>query len=115
MVLEAMWNHEGLISTLDIPFELQPPFRFPNPDLDNKDEDEDEEDGLEMKPSTRRRPPPLSFHRQASSLGSNFYSSLLTPKSPISPRIPEEAREVSHSQEWFDHYGAFQHVFCIPF
>ncbi|KAH7313048.1 hypothetical protein BKA65DRAFT_600578 [Rhexocercosporidium sp. MPI-PUGE-AT-0058] len=104
MVLEAMWNHHGPISTLDIPF--QPTFGFAiagDADEENPEDDEEndeDENGLAMKTTTRRRPRPLFLHRQTSSLGSNFFASLLSPKSPLppaSPGIPEEENEVSQS------------------
>ncbi|KAH6717189.1 hypothetical protein BKA61DRAFT_654430 [Leptodontidium sp. MPI-SDFR-AT-0119] len=102
MVLEAIWNHQGPISTLDIPF--PPTFGFSvvvDGAEERVDEEEDEDKGLTMKTTTRRRPPPLSLHRQTSSLGNNFFSSLLSPKSPLSPLspgIPKEEMEVIQEQ-----------------
>ncbi|KAG4435691.1 hypothetical protein IFR05_008826 [Cadophora sp. M221] len=102
MVLEAMWNHKGPIATLDIPFPPTYGFSVVVDGAEERvDEDEDEDNGLTMKSTTRRRPPPLSLHRQSSSLGSNFFSSLMSPRtplSPLSPGIPEEEKEVSQEQ-----------------
>ena len=91
MILEAMWNHQGPISTLDL-------FHIPRQSTSNgigeneADEEEDEDMGLTMKSTSRRsRPSPLSFHRQTSSLGANFFSSIISPlQSPGTPTIQEE-------------------------
>ncbi|PVH82710.1 hypothetical protein DL98DRAFT_513794 [Cadophora sp. DSE1049] len=91
MILEVMWDHQGPMSTLDIThIPAQSTSIFPG---DGEAEEEDDEDmGLTMKSTSRRsRPTPLILHRQTSSLGANFFSSIMSPlQSPGTPTIQEE-------------------------
>ncbi|CZT43621.1 uncharacterized protein RSE6_03682 [Rhynchosporium secalis] len=110
LILEAIWIHRGPMSTLDIPIRSAFSFEdFPDHDLDN-DHRDDDDTGMMMMSTIRRhsRPPPLSFHRQTSSFGSNFFSALLShkapsmispstisPSMPPTPEIPEEGVQAS--------------------
>ncbi|KAH7384880.1 hypothetical protein BKA64DRAFT_759634 [Cadophora sp. MPI-SDFR-AT-0126] len=91
MILEAMWDHQGPISTLDLShIPAQSTSIIP---ADEGAEEEDEEDtGLTMKATSRHsRPTSLVMHRQTSSLGANFFLSIISPlQSPGTPTIQEE-------------------------
>ena len=91
LILEAMWNHQGPVSTLDLSH--IPRQSTSTSTGENETYEEDDEDmGLTMKSTSRRsRPSPLTFHRQTSSLGANFFSSIISPlQSPGAPTIQEE-------------------------
>ncbi len=68
MILEAMWNHEGPMSTLKITTQTSVSSTPPDNDF------------LLMKAPPRRSG--SGFHRQTNSVPSAFFTSLLTPKSP---------------------------------
>ncbi|KAK0102110.1 hypothetical protein ONS95_001088 [Cadophora gregata] len=91
MTLEAMWEHQGPVSTLDLSHISAQSTSTLFGHVEAEEED-DEDLGLTMKsPSRRCRPTPLTLHRQNSSLGANFFSSLISPlQSPSTPAIQEE-------------------------
>ncbi|KAL2061064.1 hypothetical protein VTL71DRAFT_9116 [Oculimacula yallundae] len=97
-LLEAIWNHQGPLSTLSTPIPSPYGFSgFPEHELNNEYE-EDEEGSMMMMSTIRQRPTPPSFHRSTSSLSSRFFSAFispLSPRTPLSPGIPEEDRQIS--------------------